>query len=204
MSEEQNQEPLKFWQKSWVMWICLIFLCPLGLVLCFLNRERHPRWKIIMAVFAILFAIGVANGGNKEDSHQATAPTSQAQQTVPAKQTEQPKQEAQKQYQEISADQLVNELESNAAKASKTYKGKDLKIVGGTVGVIDADANYFSLRDSNSFSLTNITCDARGKNMKAIKAQIVEFSKNQPIVVYGRVSDVGEIMGYRVDIDKLE
>ena len=203
MSEEQNQEPLKFWQKSWVMWVCLIFVCPLGLILCYLNRKRHPHWKIIMAVFAILFAIGMANGGNK-DSHQPPTQASQSQQAVPAKQVEAPKQEAQKQYQEVSADQLISELESNAAKASKTYKGKDLKIIGGTVGVIDSDANYFSLRDSSSFSLNNITCNAKGKNTEAIKAQIIEFNKNQPIVVYGRVSDVGEIMGYRVDIDKLE
>lgn len=98
MSEEQQE--LKFWQKSWFMWVCLIFFCPVGIVLCYLNRERHPRWKLICGVFAVLFVIGIA--APKNDNKTATTPTTQTtQQTqqkeaapAPAKKEEPKKEEA--------------------------------------------------------------------------------------------------------------
>ncbi|KHM51838.1 zinc-ribbon domain-containing protein [Anaerovibrio lipolyticus DSM 3074] len=58
-NEPNKQEDLKFWQKSWFMWVCLIFLTPIGIILCYVNRERHSKWKVICGVFAVLFLIGV-------------------------------------------------------------------------------------------------------------------------------------------------
>ena len=54
----ENNSSLKWWQKSWVMWVCLILFMPVGIVLCYVNRERHPHWKVIMVVFGIMFLIG--------------------------------------------------------------------------------------------------------------------------------------------------
>ena len=72
------------------------------------------------------------------------------------------------------------------------------------MGVIDSDADYISLRGSDQFSLVNVQCYAEGKNEKAIKEQIIELSQGQPIAIYGTISDVGEVLGYSVTIDKIE
>mgnify|MGYP000853591977 FL=1 len=49
-------EKTKWYQKSWLMWIALIFFPPLGLVLLFFNRDKHTRWKII-GVVGILWMV---------------------------------------------------------------------------------------------------------------------------------------------------
>jgi len=53
-------EKVKWYQKSWPMWLALFFFPPLGLGLLFYNRDRHPRWKII-AVFGILWLFMLIN-----------------------------------------------------------------------------------------------------------------------------------------------
>lgn len=75
--EEERQE-LKFWQKSWFMWLCLIFITPVGIVICYLNRDRHPRWKIICGIFLVLFVLGLA--AQKNDTNTATTTTTTTQQ----------------------------------------------------------------------------------------------------------------------------
>lgn len=47
-------EKVKWYKKSWCMWLALFFFPPLGLALLFYNRDRHTRWKII-AVFGVLW-----------------------------------------------------------------------------------------------------------------------------------------------------
>ena len=94
MSEEQEKEQLKFWQKSWFMWVCLILIAPVGIFLCYINRERHPKWKIICGVFLVLFVIGLAAPGSK-DKTPATSNTTQSQEVkkVETAKKEEPKKE---------------------------------------------------------------------------------------------------------------
>mgnify|MGYP000898084258 FL=1 len=49
-------ENVKWYRKSWCMWTALFFFPLLGLVLLFLNRDKHTRWKLI-AVFGVLWLI---------------------------------------------------------------------------------------------------------------------------------------------------
>lgn len=83
----EDKEELKFWQKSWFMWVCLIFFAPVGIVLCYVNRERHPKWKIICGVFLVLFVIGMVAPKNNTTTTQ-TKPTAQTAQTQEVKKTE--------------------------------------------------------------------------------------------------------------------
>ena len=70
-----NQEDLKFWQKSWFMWVCLIFFTPLGLILCYVNRDRHPKWKIICGVFIVLLGIGALTSTNDKQNQKTNSTT---------------------------------------------------------------------------------------------------------------------------------
>ena len=98
-----EQVELKFWQKSWFMWFCLIFLCPIGIILCYVNRERHPHWKVICGVFLVIFVIGLAAPRNDTSKTATQAQTTQTQQqkettpAAPAKKEEVKKEEAKQQ-----------------------------------------------------------------------------------------------------------
>ena len=84
MSEQQ----LQFWQKSWFMWLCLIFLTPIGIIICYINRERHPQWKAICGIFAVLLIIGVVLPKDDVNPKQNDKPVN----TVENKQISKPKQ----------------------------------------------------------------------------------------------------------------
>ena len=88
--EQETREKLSFWQKGWLMWLCLVFLPPVGMILCYLNRDRYPKWKIICGVFALWFVYILVQPNNKQQP-----PTNQTAQTQQIEQkTEQQKQEA--------------------------------------------------------------------------------------------------------------
>lgn len=97
---------------------------------------------------------------------------------------------------------LMNELKDNAAAASKNYKGKDVKIVNGVVSNIDADGKYFSIKPAgNSFDLKNIQCFIKDEKLKE---DLTKLKKGAPVVVYGHIDDVGEVLGYKLDTKKIE
>ena len=115
---EENEE-LKLWQKSWVMWVCLIFLAPVGIVLCYLNRERHPKWKLICGVFLVLFVIGMA--APKNNTSTTTQTTQTATQTQETKKVDTPqKQEVKKEEPKKEEPQVPMEYKM-ALKSAEQY-----------------------------------------------------------------------------------
>lgn len=97
---------------------------------------------------------------------------------------------------------LMNDLEKNAATASKNYKGKDVKVVNGIVSNIDADGKYFSIvPEGSQYSLKHMQCFIKDNKLKE---QITKLQKGAPVVVYGHINDVGEIIGYSLDTHKFE
>lgn len=167
------------------------------------GQKKKRGWKFWGAIIVVCLLIGSCMSGKKDDSQKSTSsqPAATTEQKAPASEA---KPEKQVTYTEVTIDQLINDVKSNAAKAQKNYKGKDLKIVGGHVGTIDSDADYIGLDSDQDFTMVNIQCFAKGKNAKALKDQIINLDKNQHLVIYGRCTDVGELMGYMIDMDKME
>lgn len=101
-------------------------------------------------------------------------------------------------YHQVSIFDMINQLRVNPARASQTYKGKYVDF-DGIIDVIDADGNYFSV-NTNSF-LQGIKC-----NMHNVKHQKIIVNKNigDRIHVKGQVKDVGEILGYSIDVLELQ
>ena len=56
---------MKWYNKSWIMWACLIFFTPIGLILLYINRERHPKWKIIAGCSIAWFIIALSSPSHK-------------------------------------------------------------------------------------------------------------------------------------------
>lgn len=177
-----ENENLKFWQKSWVMWACLLFLTPVGIILCYMNRERHTHWKVICGVFAVLVLAGIMlPDGDNNTAREAK----------------------QKEYITVSVSTLVNELENNAAAAQKKYKNKYVKVTG-KLGTIDSDGDYISIGDpADDFSITGVQCFIN-KNDKKQSNFVLNLRKGQTVTVYGKITDVGELLGYHLEVDRFE
>ena len=110
-------------------------------------------------------------------------------------------QEAPKDYAEADIDVLLRDVKNNAAKANKDYNGKYVKIVGGRVSNIESGASYISIGGSEQITLLHVQCYPKNQQTKDA---IINLSKGQSVTVYGKIKDVGEIMGYSLDLDKIE
>lgn len=55
------------YKKQWFMWVSLVLFCPLGIFLMFkYNEKLSKRAKIIIAIIAVIFTIGVLASGEPE------------------------------------------------------------------------------------------------------------------------------------------
>jgi hypothetical protein len=101
---------------------------------------------------------------------------------------------------DVTADELNSALKSNALKASQTYMNKYIRLKGKLSG-IDSSGSYFSLSDINSdFSFNNIRCDIEKQHLDIVS----NFKAKQLVRVVGTITDVGEIMGYVLEVETIE
>lgn len=148
----------------------------------------------LIAVVIIGVMIASCAGGSKEQGGKPAASSSSN-----AKQ-----EQAKKTYADADINVLIREAKTNAAAANKNYKGKDVKIVGGILGNIDSDLSYISIDGTNrDFSFLHVRCAIKSKN-KELQDAVLKLQKGQAVTVYGRVTDVGDTMGYYLDLDKVE
>ena len=143
-------------------------------------------WKILTGLFVLISCMAVLGGcGDSSDkkSNEAAAP---------------------KTYAEADINILISEAKENAAAAGKNYKDKDVKIVGGIVNNIDSDLKYFTLDGTDkNFSMLHVSCQIDKQN-KELQDAVLNIKKGQPVIVYGHIKDVGDIMGYTLKLDKIE
>lgn len=102
-------------------------------------------------------------------------------------------------YQSVDVEQLIQELENNALKASQNYRGKNVAVYG-RLSNIDSDGAYFNV-SGDSLSLYSVQCYV--KKNKTILDTLSNLSIDTYVTVYGKITDVGEIMGYSLDVTKL-
>ena len=99
---------------------------------------------------------------------------------------------------------MLAEAKDNAAAANQNYKGKDVKIIGGYVGNIDSDLKYISIDGTEAkYSMMHVSCSIDGKNQQ-LKDAVLKLKKKQNVVIYGTITEVGDLMGYRLKMDKIE
>ena len=104
-------------------------------------------------------------------------------------------------YTTISVAELIKVLEANALNAKETYKDKYLEITG-KLGTIDASGKYISLLPGvGNFELTGVQCYIKTDEARA---QVAEMHDGDTVTLRGKCTDVGEIMGYSLDIDSID
>lgn len=166
------------------------------------SRPAYKKKRFIIPAVIAAIAIGVNAGGGSSDTEavntasESTAAAPAAAKPAAKKPAAKPAAPAMK----ASAKEMIAVLESNALKAKNTYKGKQV-IVSGFVGNIDASGDYFSLLpEPDAFVLTAVQV----YTSREFQDQVANFSAGQPITVTGKITDVGEIMGYSLKAETLK
>lgn len=158
------------------------------------KSQRNVKHKAFTALGALLLvgvtsACGTATGGDSTDAGSSDSAATAGKKPA-----------AKKPAVKVSAKKLIADLESNALKAKKTYQGKRVTATG-FVGNIDASGKYFSLDpERDAFVLTGVQVQLD----KKFQEQVSNFSKNQAVTVTGEITDVGEVLGYKLEAETIK
>ena len=152
-------------------------------------------WFWILVAVLVLGIGGAAGGSGGSDSSSSTATTNdtQAEESAPEEEVIE--------YAEVTTDELSDALEANAMNASDTYKDKYFAVTG-RLSNIDSDGNYIGLVDINDeLSFNVIQCYI--KNDEQLE-KVKKMSTDDVVTVRGKITDVGEVLGYSMDIDSID
>lgn len=104
-------------------------------------------------------------------------------------------------YIAVTVDDMFTELSENAVNAEEKYNGVYVAVTG-NLSVIDSDGQYISIEPMyEDYTLDSIHC--RIKSEEQLE-KVKSLSKGDTITVKGQITDVGEVMGYSMNIDSIE
>ena len=145
--------------------------------------------KILLIIAAAIVIIGIVAGNSASDRSGGTASGGAAQSEAPIE------------YMDCSASDLISDLENNALSAKEKYKGQYIRL-SGNLRIIDSNGKYFSVdAPTTGLSFVTVTCDINNQEQKS---KIASMSVGDSIVVKGKVTSVGKVMGYNIDVIEIE
>lgn len=146
-------------------------------------------WFIAIIVIIVLAAIG---GSGSSDSSGSTSSTATSKTAVSSSSSE-----AAIEYTAYTVTELSEDLNSNALKAADKYKGQYVELAG-RLSVIDSNGKYISIVDStDEWAITGVQCYIKNDEQKQV---VMDMSIGDEIVVKGKITDVGEVLGYFLDM----
>ena len=95
---------------------------------------------------------------------------------------------------------MMADLENNALGASDKYKDQYLEITG-RLGVIDSSGKYISLYPDDEFALIGVQCYIKNDEQKS---KVSAMKKGDTVTLKGKCTNVGEVLGYSLDIEEIK
>lgn len=143
------------------------------------GKKQTSILKIIIILIIVIIIIAAISGGGSSTENEIPDNIS---------------------YTAVDVDTLDAALESNAAAAKDTYNGQYLEITG-RLGTIDSDLQYISLLSTtDEWDLNGIHCTIQNDEQREI---IKTLTVGDTIKVKGKITDVGEVLGYYLDITEI-
>lgn len=138
-------------------------------------------WFIVLIVLLAFIVIG-SIGGDQSSSPNSNFATEEMQIT----------------YTAYNVSELMNDLDGNALKAAEKYQDQYVELTG-RLNVIDSNGQYISIVPTDSqFAIIGVQCYIQNDEQKTA---VMDMSIDDVLVVKGKITDVGEVMGYSLDID---
>lgn len=164
-------------------------------------KQNPPTWVI---VFIAILAISVFSSLNNDYSEPVNNETNNTinKDTDKSNKVIDSTNQVQEviEYIKVSKDDLDDALDKNAAVARETYINKYVEI-SGKLGTIDSELKYISLKSSTKeWDFRGIHCTIKNKEQKEIIKTLIT---DQEITIKGKITDVGEVLGYFLDITEI-
>ena len=159
-----------------------------------MSKKKGGKLKWVVLAVVAVGVIG-AVGGNSDSGTTSTSSTSAKTESTKEVDTPTPIE-----YTAVSVNDMMSDLDSNAMGASDKYKGKHLEIIG-KLSNIDAAGKYIDLMADGDFEIIGVQCYIKSDDQKS---KIASMSKGDTVTLKGKCTDVGEVLGYSLDIEEIE
>ena len=157
----------------------------------------------MLAVIIIAgIAGGASNSGNTASSG-GTAPALSAAQSAESRAEGSGQQTEAIAYTPCGAADLFDALKKNALSAKQSYAGQSVELTG-YLGTIDASGKYIGIGaapDDYDYLLQEVPCYLKSDQQRW---QVASMNRDDPITVRGKITSVGEVLGYSPDIDSID
>ena len=158
-------------------------------------------WFIVLVVLIVIGAIGSAGGKDESSNTVSKENNTTTNDTVADnKDSSQKEVEEEISYTAYNVSELMDDLNSNAMKATDKYEKQYVELTG-RLNVIDSSGKYISItRVDDEFAIMGVQCYIKNDDQKTA---IMDMSIGDTVIVKGKITDVGEVMGYSLDIDEI-
>lgn len=147
------------------------------------KKPIYKKWWFWLIVVIVVVAISSSSNDTNTTNPTSSSTSTESNETI--------------EYTVVDIDELEDALTNNAAAAKDKYKGKYLEIKG-RLGTIDSDLKYISLLSiTDEWDISGIHCSIKNNEQKEV---VKTLSKDQTITIKGKITDVGEVLGYYLDI----
>ena len=148
---------------------------------------------IIVIVVVVLAVLGAVSGGSNSGGDSASSNSSSD--SISSKDKD-----VVIEYTAYTVDDMMSELNNNAIAASEKYKGQYVEI-SGRLAAIDSNGAYISVLPANDqWAFVGVSCYLKSEEQKEV---VKTLSKGDNIVVRGKITEVGDVLGYYLDIDSI-
>ena len=152
-----------------------------------IKKPIYKRVWVYILAFVLIVGIGGCMGSSDSTS---TSPSSssntQKEETI--------------EYTSCSIKEMQSELDENALAASDKYSGQYISIKG-KLDIIDSSGDYFTVCASDDdWGFDSIHCEITSDDqLEAVKS----LKSGDIIRVKGRITSVGEVLGYSLDVKEI-
>lgn len=105
-------------------------------------------------------------------------------------------------YEKVDLKTLMDDLKANALKAEKTYQNKYVEVTG-KISNFDSDGKYISIEpvDADAWNLDTAMCNIQNDEQRDY---LLEKVIGDEVTVKGKITSIGEILGYTIKIDSVQ
>ena len=168
------------------------------------KKPLYKKWWfwVIIGVCVVLLGSVVSeeDSGETDVTQEAVGNNSQGNQNTTQKPTN--NSSTQKTYEVVDLQTMFDELDENALRAESKYQDKyvqfECKIDG-----FDSDGSYISVEpvDADEWNFTTVTCYITEKEQKEY---LMNLSVGDKITIKGKITSIGEILGYSLKIHEIK
>lgn len=139
------------------------------------KKQGKNKFLIVLGVVVLLAVLaGVGGSGDKEEEKEI-------------------------EYNKVDIQAMYDDLENNPAAAAEKYKDTYIEF-SGSMDVIDSDLAYIGVMPTEGFHIVSVRCNLKDDAQKDF---VKNAAKGDVVTVKGKCTEVGEILGYTVDVKEL-